>query len=109
MPRAMQRAVREAQEERGSICRKLEVLQAGWKQDRRKTVAREGKQKDQEVEERRPKRCKRQDFGVVLGLKRTRSPNSISSEAVVVNRCQRSHQRRAGSGKEVSSGWVPRK
>jgi hypothetical protein len=37
MPHAMQRAVREAQEERGSICRKLEVrpggLEAGLAKD----------------------------------------------------------------------------
>jgi hypothetical protein len=33
----------------------------------------------------------------------------INSEAAVVKRCHRSHQRREGSGREVSSGWLPRK
>ncbi len=48
-------------------------------------------------------------FGAAVGLKRERAPTLMPSEAVAVKRCQSSHQRRAGSGREVSSGWVPKK
>jgi hypothetical protein len=48
--------------------------------------------------------------GVTFGLNNTRSSNSTVPEAVVVKRCQWSHQGRERSGTAVVlSGWQPRK